>query len=369
MILTCPSCGTRYVVKDGAIPPGGRTVRCAQCKHSWHQDPEEMSEEGAGTPVAPGEPDGAPEAQAAAPADEPVQHIPEYGSPEAEPEAFDHHPLGDDSRAAHERDWTDHAHPDVVDDAPVDEEETVLPEPEPEHQPAASSWATEVTPEAEVVDYSAAAMPREAAEAEQPYPEEVVPVEASAPEPLPETEPLRSSHPLRAGRLDNDADYTPYAAADEEPAPRRRWPLILLVVLVLVALVAAGLWFFAPSELKNRLGIAQANGETPLLVQVRQHSRQELASGNQLLEVSGMVINPTDQPQTVPPLNAQLRSLEQQVVYKWTIPPPAPRLAPGGSASFNSANLNIPPAAACLEVFFGRQQRPPVCRDSAAVGA
>src|SRR5688572_2689746 len=40
MILTCPACGTQYVVKDGAIPPQGRQVRCAACKHSWHQDPE-----------------------------------------------------------------------------------------------------------------------------------------------------------------------------------------------------------------------------------------------------------------------------------------------------------------------------------------
>src|SRR3954451_3778796 len=40
MILTCPECGTQYVVKDGAIPPEGRQVRCAACKHSWHQDPE-----------------------------------------------------------------------------------------------------------------------------------------------------------------------------------------------------------------------------------------------------------------------------------------------------------------------------------------
>jgi predicted Zn finger-like uncharacterized protein len=40
MILTCPDCGTQYVVKDGAIPPEGRQVRCAACKHSWHQEPE-----------------------------------------------------------------------------------------------------------------------------------------------------------------------------------------------------------------------------------------------------------------------------------------------------------------------------------------
>src|SRR4051794_16831007 len=39
MILTCPDCGTQYVVKDDAIPPEGRQVRCAACKHSWHQDP------------------------------------------------------------------------------------------------------------------------------------------------------------------------------------------------------------------------------------------------------------------------------------------------------------------------------------------
>ena len=40
MILICPACGTQYVVKEGAIPPAGRKVRCASCKHSWHQDPE-----------------------------------------------------------------------------------------------------------------------------------------------------------------------------------------------------------------------------------------------------------------------------------------------------------------------------------------
>ena len=44
MILTCPSCGTQYVVKDDAIPPGGRQVRCASCKHSWHQNPETAEE-------------------------------------------------------------------------------------------------------------------------------------------------------------------------------------------------------------------------------------------------------------------------------------------------------------------------------------
>ena len=37
MIISCPSCGTRYQVDEAKFPPQGRMVRCAKCSNSWHQ--------------------------------------------------------------------------------------------------------------------------------------------------------------------------------------------------------------------------------------------------------------------------------------------------------------------------------------------
>lgn len=49
MIITCPACATRYVVPDSAIGVDGRTVRCANCRHSWFQDGSRLAAEEAGT--------------------------------------------------------------------------------------------------------------------------------------------------------------------------------------------------------------------------------------------------------------------------------------------------------------------------------
>ena len=55
MILTCPSCATRYYADDGSIGANGRSVRCAACTHSWFIEPQLVLSD-AGLPVAEAEP-------------------------------------------------------------------------------------------------------------------------------------------------------------------------------------------------------------------------------------------------------------------------------------------------------------------------
>jgi predicted Zn finger-like uncharacterized protein len=292
MILTCPSCGTQYVVKDGAIPPGGRQVRCAACKHSWHQDPEEgEAAEASARPQPVEEP---MEQPAAAPTDDDeslaeATLIEPRSGPEAEERAYE--------------------------EASVDFEEAAESEPaagELDELPVAADSASEA----------------------------VLPPESDWREP-----PQAEAQP---------DEFMPYPAPDET-APRERGPLLaILIVILIVIAAAAAFWFLAPADLKARLGLADA-GTSPLALVTTHMDRQQLESGNELLTVTGRVINPTSKEQAVPPLQAQLKTRAGKIVYSWTIPPPARSLAAGASAPFNSAEVNVPPGGDELTITLGAQ--------------
>jgi predicted Zn finger-like uncharacterized protein len=273
MILTCPECGTQYVVKDGAIPPAGRQVRCASCKHSWHQDPER--------------------------AEEPASDLADEGAaPETAQPASAEEESGAETPAV----------------AAQEEEQSV------EEEPGYAAVASEPPGYRPLT-----AMP------DPDYRQEH---EAAAPD-------AASADAGTSGGFPADDDFAPFGPREYEE-PRKRGRLLpLLLLILIVAAAATAFWFLAPPEWKAKLGLKQTE-ETPLQLMMTHRDRQKLKSGNELLVVTGRVINPTEQDQPVPPIKAQLLSKTGEVVYTWTIPSPARTLPPGASAPFNSAEVNVP---------------------------
>ncbi|HET7575382.1 MAG TPA: zinc-ribbon domain-containing protein [Sphingomicrobium sp.] len=295
MILTCPNCGTQYVVKDGAVPPGGRQVRCTACKHSWHQDPESPAR-----------------------ADESAQ-------PALEPE--------DQTVTGEERDES------IA-------EATLV---EPRSGPEAEEWAYEETM-IEDSEESAESPPEQQPEPESgpdPYAASQFDIVKRDP---PGAAPADWREPPQAEAEDDQ--FSPFAAPDEV-APKRRSPIFgLAIAAIVIIAIAAALWFLVPGEWRARLGLGET-GASPLALVTTHMDRQKLESGNELLTVTGRVINPTSNEQEVPPIQAQLKTRTGKIVYSWTIAPPARSLAPGASASFNSAEVNIPPGGDELTITLG----------------
>jgi len=263
MILTCPSCGTQYAVKDGAIPSGGRKVRCASCGHSWHQmpDSQEAADESAASEPAP--------------------------APEPEPAyAFD--------QPAGELEQTEPTQPSepIFSETELVEPPLAVPVPPPDEE----IWS-------------------------DPAGEELWEPDKEIPD------------------SDEIAAFSSESGADR----KRNWMMAAIIALVLVVATVAALWAFAPDSLRQRIGLV-AGEPTPLQIAPGTPERQKLASGNELVVVSGRVINPSAKPQPVPPILAELRDKSGKLLYSWTIAPPARTLPPGGSATFNSAEMNVPPS-------------------------
>jgi len=137
--------------------------------------------------------------------------------------------------------------------------------------------------------------------------------------------------------------------------PRRGVGKLLTIVAVVVALVllaaVGAVVAVGPDKLAERLGVVPA--PVPLVIEMTSKpDRRETASGNELLAVTGRIVNPTDRPQTVRDIRAELRDTQGRTVYSWTITRPVPQLAPGGSAEFDSAAVDIPRGAKNLHLSF-----------------
>ena len=182
-------------------------------------------------------------------------------------------------------------------------------------------------------------------------------------EPVPQFQPppvVSPTPPPPVAEPAESHDYAPFDAAPPFRArrnPAKRWTLAAVAVaLLLLAGVAAVQYFGTPTMITGLLARAGLPGgavDVPLLLEVpRKPERRELPSGNELFALTGRVINPTNEPQRVPDILAELRDAQGRVVYGWTIAPPKRTIAPHGRIEFDSAEIDVPKGSKKLNLSF-----------------
>ncbi|HEX8263048.1 MAG TPA: zinc-ribbon domain-containing protein [Allosphingosinicella sp.] len=170
----------------------------------------------------------------------------------------------------------------------------------------------------------------------------------SPPPPLREPAPVRTAASM-LGPAPTPAAEEYDAFAHEPPfRPRRNrarmWTIIAIFAAALMLAATAALYSFDLPALGVDIALPGSSA-TPLQVEDVRAQNNTLASGNALLTVTGRISNPTQSVQRVPQLRAEVREQDgKTVVYSWSISPPVSDLQPGQSATFNSAQMDVPTA-------------------------
>jgi len=292
MILTCPSCATRYQINPTALGGMGRRVRCVRCHHNWYQEVEVVV-----TPLV-----------------------------------------------------SDASDPSL-------------------HTPPAAEAATQSVPVVRPPPGSPVTAPPPEEDDDLYFADETADGDDSGLVEPPEREDTAAESPL----LNIDPD----TVSSRLPAVRRTrggfgqaigWLLLVLTVGAIVA----GLWFGReplvafwppadrlyqiidglavpekqlaqePSTPKNKVGLS---------IQDVTHKYLN-TNGANLLQVSGRVVNITDETRPVPRLRVSLQDKNTRELVNWVVVPTAPSLAPGATLAFETEIDNAPKATRNLGVTF-----------------
>ena len=132
--------------------------------------------------------------------------------------------------------------------------------------------------------------------------------------------------------------------------PARRWTMMAILFAVLVSAAGGAIaWFGLPDWADDWL-VSSASAQPDLIIElpVEDQVHRTLPDGTIYFAIKGSVVNPTDQPQRVPPIKAELRDASGAIVYDWIINPPVDVLPPGERVGFDGAKTDIPRRAVLL---------------------
>jgi len=209
-----------------------------------------------------------------------------------------------------------------------------------------------------------AAAPAEAIAAPAPVAPEPASAPASGPiskpaatySDFPEPDPAPAPAPPRfatepAARVAPVIDDAPLPFRRPRRNPAKRWTIIAASAAALMVAATGALMYFGLPGWAQGLGLPGGVDEPDLVIELPPNQdHRELADGTIYFAASGVIINPTDREQRVPPILAELRDAQGTIVYSWTIKPPVRMLPPNEKVNFSEAKLDIPRRATQLTV-------------------
>ncbi len=313
LILTCPSCHSRYEVDADDVLPAGRKVQCSHCAHVWHEPAPDF-----GHPIPPTVTDQAPP---------PVQPAPIAEQPPVPPEP---EPTPAPPQPAVP------APQQIPQQTP---QQTPLPPP-----PAQTRTAPPVTEPAQQI-------------AEQGR----TPAAAVAP-------PLGSSG-LGVYGAGSQARPNPPTQTGMPGVPRGRrnrkgtvaFALITALVIILVNIA----WFGREgiiSSFPAAEGIYGMLGLEPTRnFEIVQTASRLTEGGVSYLQITGTIVNTGSQAMDLPGLIGRLTNSDGETVYQWNFAADKPRLEADESVDFTSRVDNPPEDTACLNIMFYEPRKNPGC--------
>ncbi|TQL16905.1 putative Zn finger-like uncharacterized protein [Zymomonas mobilis] len=346
MILTCPACHTHYEVQDGMITTNGRRVRCASCGHSWIAYPDSRDDTEPSISESKNTENSVSSSSEDALQEENTPKENFESSLSQQPSSSDKDqdiPSSFDENVAEKIAPNNFSTKFAV---PVQEEKN---EPKTESASFSAGQSAQEKPFTSGKDKTAETE-TDVFSAQQPDSESFLSFSYKLSSSSPEydfsndpEEDLSQNYDYRNRRASLPANPTkPWM---------KSWVLGSAAALI-VLLIAATTYYFVHKKPSTAASVAAKTAENTLTIEHVTNERHRTNSNNELLSISGQIVNHDSKPLKVPDIRIDLLDDKGQSVFNWVAPAPIASLKPEEVAQFDSATFNIPPTAKNISIDF-----------------